>query len=603
MKYSTTTRPSLALALATLPLMVLWSSPLLAQPHPWPFDFDAELAADPAGIEAGLDDLGSGLPGLRPEELVEVPLGPVTLYMFPSLAEALDRAVTSGPGVMPEVVRTPVICATHESFVYSSQLVPSPSSECVAAEQVVAAAFVGNSAVCTEVEFPETYVFDHPPGHVDRGVVRSLEGLIAVAGEALSHIDYPMGLLQEGFFRALRPVIAKIRYHLLMERLDGREAAYTNAVEELARSTTCFLPEPRVVLETALDELLAELEEARTQLVGIYEEGLAQAAADQAAARADCRARQDLPHPALTDAERLLLAHYVGGIFWRARGAGLLAYPPDPEMGLLRRGLYVGEAFQVLASMSGGEGAAGVGRNILIDENWGWDEWWDMGTTPGSADKYSDLVGMTKRGKRGVSLARPQIGGRGYDIRSLVGGAMMMGPCYYYAWELLADFRLGDDLDDPYMWFIEWPTSIGEFCAGAALAEGLTRTMLWGTPIPPEECVEPECPGGGCADAGVDGGADAGVDGGADAGDDGGLLPDGGNPSCGECPLGQECNSFGVCAPSGEGGDDPYTADSGCGCSTGTQGGGGGLWLAIAITLGVLRRRTEKIEGQRRSES
>ena len=130
--------------------------------------------------------------------------------------------------------------------------------------------------------------------------------------------------------------------------------------------------------------------------------------------------------------------------------------------------------------------------SILVDENWGWDEWWDTGTTPGSADKYSDLVGMTNRGKRGVTIARPQIAGRGYDIRSLVGGAMMMGPCYYYAWEQLADFRLGEDLDDPYMWFIEWPTSLGEFCAGAALAEGLATSGCHRTGQVPEKFSAPE---------------------------------------------------------------------------------------------------------------
>jgi hypothetical protein len=279
----------------------------------------------------------------------------------------------------------------------------------------------------------------------------------------------------------------------------------------------------------------------------------------------------------LTDEERVLLSFYIGGIYWRARGAGLLAYPPDPEQGTLRRLLYVRYPFQLVGDLTGGVDADGVGNSILIDENWGWDEWWDMGTNPGSADQYSDLVGMTQRGKRGVDLARPQLEGRGYDVRSLVAGGLQMGPCYYYAWEELADFRLGEDLQDPYMWFIEWPTSVGEFCAGAALGEGLARTLLWGKPIPPGECV-PECPDGGC----------------------GGGSSTGGSAPCGPCPIGQACSDAGVCEPLGQGGAGglgatPVAADGDCGCSLpGGRDGWRGLLLVGALLLGSRQRRISR---------
>jgi MYXO-CTERM domain-containing protein len=548
---------SLTLALVT----ALWSSAADAAPNNWPFDFDPQIAAAPAGIQSGLSDLDQNLPGLRDEELTAVQLGPVALYLFDNIANGLDRAVNAGPGIVPDRVRTPMMCATHEAFVYPPLLVASPSAGCVSVEEAVAAAYADLAKTCTEVEFPETYVFEHPPGHVDTAVVNSLESLIAVAGEALSHIDFPVGLLQSDFFDRLRPIISKIRYTTLETRLTLKEAALTDAQTNLADSSQCFEPSARAALETTTNDLLAELALARTQLETTYQTGLSQATADRNAARADCRAREDLPHPSLTDDERILLAHYIGGIYWRARGAGLLAYPPDPEQGLLRRLLYVGYAFQVLADLAGGAGAEGVGTNLLIDENWGWDEWWDMGTTPGSADKYSDLVGMTARGKRGVDLARPQIEGRGYDIRSLIGGAMMMGPCYYYAWELLAGFRLGESLQDPYMWFIEWPTSLGEFCAGAGLAEGLVRTLLWGTEMTPAECADP-CANGGCPDAGVVVG-------------DGGVAGDGSTD------------------PPGEPGVDPGSAESGCSCKAGSGGGasGGVVLLLMLLLLAGLRRR------------
>ncbi len=563
--------------LGWLAAAVVWllttSASVHAAPNTWPFDFDPQLADDPAALQQGLSELGQGLPGLRDDELTEVELGPVRLYFFTHLADALERAVTAGPQVMPDVTRTPVTCSAHAVFTYPNLLTPGPSSSCIAAEQSIAAAFEDNDQTCLQVEFPETYVFEHPPGEVTVSTVSSFEGLIAVAGEALSHLDIPLGLLPSNFLSRLRPIIAKIRYQTLIARLDSRSSAYTTALSELSSSAACFDAGAQAALVSTIATLQSELAQARQQLELLYQDGLARAADDRAAMRAQCRDRQELPHPALTDDERILLSFYIGGIYWRARGAGLLAYPPDPEQGLWRRMLYVGYPYQLIGDLTGGVDGDGVGNNILIDENWGWDEWWDMGTTPGSADKYSDLVGMTKRGKRGVNLVGPQVEGRGYDIRSLVAGGMQMGPCYYFAWEQLADFRLGEDLQDPYMWFIEWPTSLGEFCAGAALAEGLARTLLWGTTIPPEECVDP-CADGACADAGVN------------------VNIDGGQ-SCGPCPDGQACNADGVCEPLGEPGVDPdpdANVGGGCGCSAGAATGG--LWWMVMLCwlLGRIRR-------------
>ncbi|MBW2453892.1 MAG: hypothetical protein JRI68_05260 [Deltaproteobacteria bacterium] len=122
---------------------------------------------------------------------------------------------------------------------------------------------------------------------------------------------------------------------------------------------------------------------------------------------------------------------------------------------------------------------------------------------------------------------------------------------------------------------------IGEFCTGAALAEGLARTMLWGTEIPPDQC-EPVCPGGGCGGSGA-----------------------GGNTSCGPCPPGQECNNADECVPvgsssSGAGsGSDSDSGDSGCGCST--PGGHRGAFGAIALVVAGLfaggRRRARRLLG------
>ncbi len=557
-------------------LVMTWSLGAEGAPNAWPFDFDTQLADDPAAVQVGLNELGQGLPGLRDDEVVEVPLGTVSLYLFEQLADTLRRAVTAGPAIMPPLVRQPVICVEHESFTFPSMLVSQASPACVATNQAIAAAFTDNDKTCAEVEFPEVYVFDHPPGFVDTGTVSTFEGLIAVAGEALSHIDYPVGLLPDGFFAKARPIIAKIRYARLTQQLDDRLAAYGGALQQLNGSASCFNSGAKAAFETTVGNLTNELQQAKQHLDQIHQDGLAAAAADRATMEGLCRARNDLPHPSLTDEERLLLSFYIGGIYWRARGAGLLAYPPDPGQGLLRRILYVKHPYQLIGDLTGGVDAASIGDWLLIDENWGWAEWWDMGHSPGE-DKYFDLVYMTKRGKRGVTVARPEIEGRGYDIRSLIGGAMQMGPVYYFAWDQLETFKLGENLQDPYMWFIEWPGSLGEFGTGAALAEGLARTMLWGTEIPPDECV-PACPGCGGGGAGA-----------------------GGATSCGPCPPGYECNDDGECVPVGSSsggassgaGSDGESADGGCGCSTpgGHRGAFGGIALVVA---GLLARRLDR---------
>ena len=332
--------------------------------------------------------------------MVEVALGEVKLYLFAEVAEALVRARDAGPQTAPATERDPVLCQVHDSFSLPALLVEPASSACEQAEQAIADLFADNLTTCLEVEFPETYVFRHPPGQVPTGTVETFEGLIALAGEALGHLDYPAGLVPDDFMPTARSVIAKLRYETLKTQLGALLAGYDQALARLQSSASCFEPAISSSFADSVDALIAELNTVEQSLDELYAAGLTQAAIDREAVLQTCRLRKQLPHPALTDHERALLSFYVGGVYWRMRGAGLIAYPPDPEQGLLRRVLYVKYPYQAIADLTGGVDGEGVGDSILFDENWGWDEWWDMGTTPGSADKYSDLVGMTKRGKK-----------------------------------------------------------------------------------------------------------------------------------------------------------------------------------------------------------
>ncbi len=570
---------------------VCGSATVHAGPTPWTFDFDASIADDPAYVESHLDDLKAGLPGLPDSGISEITTGQVQLYFFDDVADALRRAKDAGPETVPPLVRPPSLCVQHEAFELPSL---SPTGVCVGVEQGVMAAFVPSKRkVCSYVEFPESYVYDHEPiGEVDVGTVSSWDMVISFAGEALTHVTYPEGLLPTDFVLLARDVIAKVRYPALKAALEERMLAYAVTKAELQNHESCFEPSALASFLSVIDGLTSELQGVEAKLDALHADGLERAKADRRVLALQGRYREDLPHPTLTDRERELLSFYVGGIYWRMRGAGLIAVPPDPEEGLLRRLLYVRYPYQLIGDMSGGPGGEGVGLSIFIQENYGYAEWYDMGTDPGSRDKYADLVQLTNRGKVAVELVAPQLAQRGYDVRALVAGGLQMGPCYFFIWEELRDFRLAPDLQYPYMRFLEWPTSTGEFCTGAALALGLTRTLLRGKEGPP--CV-PDCETASCGDDDGcygscpcgDGGAStdaAQMD--AETSEDGGAVSDG---SAGGSSASDSSTA-------------PLSSDnsSGCQCEfgrpTSRTAGAGRFGLAMAVLVGalVLRARGSK---------
>jgi hypothetical protein len=486
-----------------------------AKPNPWSFDFDASIADDPSYVTSRLQNLSNGLPGLPASGIVELVSGQVQLYFFEDVADALTRAKSSGPPILPPLVRTPSICVKHAAFEKPTLLAGSSSAACKNAETAAMAAFADKKLkTCIHVEFPETYVYEHSPlGWVDFNTVSTLESLISFAGEALTHVDYPTGLLPANFYEDMRKVIARLRYQSLKTELSDRVQAYQTGLTQLQSNSTCFDQTALTAFLATVNDLIAELIAAEQQLDSIYNAGVAQAAVDLKAVQAQGRNRAPLPFPGLTDRDRELLAFYIGGIYWRMRGAGLIAVPPDPDQGLLRRMLYTQYPYKLIAEMAAGTAdAQGVGFDIFVQENWGYAEWYDMGNWPGR-DKYADLVDMTIRGKVATSLVAPKLEQRGFDVKPLIAGGLQMGPCYYYIWEELPDFTLGPDLQYPYMQFLELPTATGEFCTGAALALGLVRSLLGGKPCTPD-CTGKPCGadngcGGTCgacpADAGIPG--------------------------------------------------------------------------------------------------
>lgn len=567
---------------------MLIAGPAAAQTQPWPFELDPAVAADPEGVQQRLQELGEGVPPIPAGELEASEVSPVTLYFHRAMRDQLELALASGPGTQDPFPRTPTLCAAHSAFTFTDPTVPGASPACAQAAATVRAAVDDEGQSCLRIEFPELYVYDQVPGEAATEDLQTVEGLIRIVGEVFTHIEWPADLLPEGFVEDTRRVIAKVRYPTLREEASARRVAYAAAEAALESHPGCFSGAGALALTASLRELDAELGDAAGQLEDLYAEGLEQAELDRQALASQGRHRAALPHPALSDAEREQLALYLGGIYWRMRGEALLAYP---DSGLLRRLLYTQYPFQVIADLSGGSAGADLGRDIFVHETWGYYEWMDIGRNPGN-DKYSDLVDMAKRGKRTLTLAAPHLQERGFDTAPLYAGALQMGPCYFYAWERLWEparyFRVGEDLVDPYVWFLESPTAHGEFCTGGALGVGLARALLRGT-------VGSD-PDAGPADAGHSDGGSVHEDGGSSLPPDGGDGPlDAGSTTGPGAADANDTEAPGATAGGAQDGGAQDGRALACACASAARGRS---WLALSplwlVVLAARRRRARR---------
>jgi hypothetical protein len=583
-------------------LVLAWASPAATAPTPWMFDFDPKIANNPTYVNQHLKTLKTGLPGLPQSGIVELTSKQTKLYFYQDVIDALIRARDSGPGIAPTVTRKPQHCVEHFAFSKPSLLVDPPPSLCNLNQQTVMAAFdQAKIKTCGYVEFPESYVYDHTPlALILPTTTADIDVLIAILGEALTHLLYPTNLIPANLLPQARNILAKVRYKKLKVELANRKQEYQKALGDLQANKHCYKPAARTAFASKVGKLLGELKSVEQDLDALYNAGLAQAVLDRKAVEAKGRKRVDLPYPALTDRERELLAFYIGGLVWRVRGDGLINENKIP-LGLALT--FVGPPYQLIANIAGGADGQGAGFPIYINENSGYYLWYDMGTDPGSNDKYADLVQMTNRGKMATALVTPLIAGRGYDTRHLVAGGLMMGPCYYYIWEELPTFTLGlackpkagfplpantpGCLAAPhYTQFLEWPTATGEFCTGAALALGLVKTLLGGKP---GAACTPYCFGKPCGAADTCGGT-CGVcpDAGTVGTPDGSVsTSDGGSPSADGSPNAD--GSAGKADGGNDGGASEQPSTSG-GCNVGSLPAPPLLALVMVLMLCLLPR-------------
>jgi MYXO-CTERM domain-containing protein len=361
-------------------------------------------------------------------------------------------------------------------------------------------------------------------------------------------------------------------------------------------------------------------------LTQLESQGVAAAAQENLCVQAQGRVRASLPYPSLTAADRSFVAFWLGGLYWRMRGGGLIPLGQTQPA----RIDYVQDGFGQIGNLLAGADGLQIGVPFVTElATDGWSQWMAMGTN--GDDKYADLIGMTERGQRQAESATLVLQPLGYDTAELLTGGLQMGPGYYYGYYPLGGFRFAINMPPPYSNFMDAPTAIGEFNMGTVLGLGLARSLLPGkssdagvldlcaglqcgsdgcggscgtcatglfcsaglcgaTPPPVDAGVDAGLDAGASADAGVDAGHDAGV---ADAGTDGGTAghadagADGG-PDAGESA-----------AP--DGGDSSGGENAG-GCSCGSHStGGGALFPSLIALLVVARRRRTERETERRS--
>jgi hypothetical protein len=620
----------------------LLASTSLAQARRLPLEFDAGLPASPVTTQQKLQALDGKLPAgfALPQRFVELASAPdgvttptTRLWLAPELRDAFARAAqsTSAPMPWPQGTR----CAAHRAFTLPGQslLAAGAPSSCSAAETSVrtqlSAATLG---ACVDVDEPERYVsasvLQAGLSQADLNTfvdqhTQTLEQQVAFAGAGLSQLPVPDGLLPTDWVPRLRSVLWKVRESTHTLQLNAAHAAYTQALSTLAAQASCFDAPWLVSQLQALDDELLALDTARRSLIA---DGITEAARQAMCLGTHARVRPSLPLPALTDEEREFIGFWLGGVYWRLRGGGLVSLGSTQNA----RTFFARRPLREIANLANGTSTGQLAADSLYCAVFdGWGQWMDMGTTAGGQDMYEDLVQMTDRGRQQVSdwtisavgaallnglpnstSAEAYLSAAHFDTTALVSGGLSMGPCYLYALNPSKNFRyyLSSQAPAPYSDFLEGFTAQGEFCFGASLGLRLTRSFLQGTPTGQpavnfcgtRTCGSDACgvscgtcsggdtcdATGHCAAPVVDAGAsDAGatVDAGTPDAGLGGALPDAGLPDAGMADAGAaDAGSLDAGAP--DAGDGAATP-GGCGCLTVPAGE---LW---PLALWLLRRR------------
>jgi hypothetical protein len=569
-----------------------------------PFEFDGGLARVPAQTQQKRTALEAALPAWQElpaslQTLDSAPAGVTTpttqLWVFAEVKAQFLRAVDAG--VAPMVWPAPTLCARSASFTAptTTLLAPGASVTCQMREAAVRQPLTAVTlATCVDQEEPERFVSaSRVPAGLSQSALNSfvdqrtntLEQQLGLAGAGLALVPVRQGVLPPDWVPTMRSVLWKVR-GADTARLAATRTAFQNSITILTTDAPCFHSMSGPQLRADLQTMVAELNAVEAHIAQVIAQGTAAAAQQRQCLVNRGRTRPTLPVPALTDEEREFVAFWLGGVYWRMRGAGLLQLGSTQNA----RTYFARRPFREIARLANGtavgERAADALYCGLFD---GWGSWMDMGTSMNPSgpaednqDMYDDLVGMTNRGREQVAAktlatspcfllnvsgnkhAEEQLRDSNYDTQALFAGGLQMGPCYLYSLNPLQNFNwyTTAQAQAPYSGFLEGFTALGEFCTGAALGLGLTKSLLNGTPTgqpPTNACGTRQC--------GVDA---CGV-------------------SCGACVGGLACDAAGQCvngAGGGTAGGSAGGASGGAATAGGSAGGSSGGSAAAGGTAG-----------------
>jgi hypothetical protein len=622
----------LARAMRSIPFVVLCSLSAAAQQR-IPFAFDAGLAADPTTTEQKRIALDGKLPAgfALPSSFVTQRSAPqgvttptTTLWLWSMMTDAYARAASAGPSAMGWPASTS--CVHHQAF-----SLPALPSGCDAA---AITSTLADLDACADVDAPERYVMaslippstSSIPSYVDAHT-QTIEDQIALAGAGLALQPVPDGLLPPDWVPTLRSILWKIRSSAYSQRLQQGRAAYAQALMQL---NACGATDAAMRVQQLDDELVA----LGAHVSAVQSDGLTKATQQAQCLASRSRTRPALPYPALTDEEREFIGFWLGGVYWRMRGGGLL---PTGATQTARRD-FARRPFDEIARIANGSATAtGAADAIYCNLGNGWGSWMDMGTFRGSTpadnqDMYEDLVDMTNRGWQEAgelnltassfcasqlvfSVSKPAakyLTDDSYDATALLAGGLSMGPCYLYALNPMGSFTYYTHAaaTPPYDSFMEGFTTMGEFCTGASLGLGLTRALLDGKPNgqpPVDFCQGQTCGVDACGnscgppcqspDAGQTGagGGSSGAGGGAENAGGGAQSAGGGAQSAGggvQSAGGGSQNTAGGTQSTGggtmRGGGGGDSEPHGCGCD-------GSTGLGVLSALIALRRPRRRV--------
>ncbi len=303
------------------------------------------------------------------------------------------------------------------------------------------------AAICRKIEKPETIYakkMEDPSGSMFRDIDSMLE--FSLSPHQILGISF--SFFPNDFNQKLRRAFVRIRYEKLKKDFD---VILKNIDSALASGM-------------GNSSQLKEIRERVNRQFGLFMESNA-IAKKQVESEVKLFGKigqfDNLPRE-----ERQALTTWLGAVYWRMRGGGLVDKPEGTQKTRL---YFTAYAFQTLAELNGNQSAVGSGlMQKLIFKGWG--EWMDMGNTPGEDSEMNDLINMTARGV--------------YQVDSIVGSVkfpnvlraagLQMGNCYITAWKQLRDIYFLPDLKPPFDRYMDGPTAWAEYCVGAALGYGLS---------------------------------------------------------------------------------------------------------------------------------